>query len=248
MTLKRITSERGVLLAARRVARLNDEILAAGRFDGTLPGYLAQESRLADLTAERDALLASVREYDDAHNADRRGEWFMSASGRRFWPLDPRPADVHPGDIAHGLSMLCRFCGHVRSFYSVAQHSVLVSRVVHPRAALAGLLHDASEAYLGDLIRPIKRHLPGYAAFEDAVMAAVCVRFGLDPGDEDLWREVKRGDNVLLSTEFRDVARCGARLSPPEEPPAAFGIGRCWGVRRARREFAARFRELYAGD
>src|ERR1017187_10636100 len=72
-------------------------------------------------------------------------------SGIHFWPLLPNPADIRIEDIAHALSNQCRFAGHAREFYSVAEHSVRVSQLCPPEDALWGLLHDASEAYLTDV-------------------------------------------------------------------------------------------------
>jgi len=95
--------------------------------------------------------------------------WFLTASGKRFWPLDPRPEDICIEDIAHALSHICRFGGHVREPYSVAQHSVIVSMIVKPENALYGLLHDAAEAYAGDMVRPLKRGMPAYRSIESAV-------------------------------------------------------------------------------
>lgn len=89
----------------------------------------------------------------------RRGDWMMTYSGRAFWPLDPRADEIDPLDIAHALSMLCRYGGHVRRFYSVAEHCVLMSHAVAPEHALWALLHDATEAYMVDLPRPINRIL-----------------------------------------------------------------------------------------
>lgn len=77
-------------------------------------------------------------------------------SGRKFWPLDPRSEEVHPGDIAHALGHLCRFNGHVEPFYSVAEHSLIACELL-PNYAKEALLHDAAEAYIGDIIRPLKR-------------------------------------------------------------------------------------------
>src|ERR1700683_336889 len=96
-----------------------------------------------------------------------RGAWIVTFSGRRFYVLDPRPSDVRIEDIAHSLSLQCRFNGHVKNFYSVAQHSVLVSERCDPADALYGLLHDASEAYIGDMSAPLK-HTDEMTAFRDA--------------------------------------------------------------------------------
>lgn len=106
--------------------------------------------------------------------------WMGTYTGGKFWPLAPRPQDVNIEDIAHALSMICRYGGHCVRFYSVAEHSVLVSEAVERLAreahyserdvahtALCALIHDAPEAYLGDMIRPLK-HQPEMSAFRDA--------------------------------------------------------------------------------
>jgi hypothetical protein len=116
--------------------------------------------------------------------------------------MDPRPEDVSIEDIAHHLSLLCRFGGACRRFYCVAQHSVLVSRACDPADALWGLLHDASEAYLVDVPRPIKIHLALYRDIEALVQRVICERFGL-PIEEP--QSVTLADNVLLATEARDL-------------------------------------------
>lgn len=108
-----------------------------------------------------------------------RGDWMQTFTGRRFYPLDPRAGDVDPSDIAHALGMICRFGGHLSRFYSVAEHSVLVSRAVDRRYALRGLLHDAGEAYVGDMVRPLKRSMSAYCTAEERVMAAICEKFGI---------------------------------------------------------------------
>ena len=89
--------------------------------------------------------------------SERVGDWIQTMSGVIFYPLDPRPEEIRIEDIAHALSHQCRFAGHCREFYSVAEHSVRVSRELPQEFMLWGLLHDASEAYLVDLPRPIKR-------------------------------------------------------------------------------------------
>jgi uncharacterized protein len=144
----------------------------------------------------------------------RRGDWIQTYSIGQFWPLDPRPEDVRIQDIGHALSMMCRFTGHVHEFYSVAEHSCRVSIEAERRALAAGLnaalharwglLHDASEAYLVDLARPVKR-TPEMAAYREAealIMRAVAERFGL-PGDEP--PVVKAADVALCYTEARDL-------------------------------------------
>jgi hypothetical protein len=134
----------------------------------------------------------------------RIGDWIQVASGGRFWPMDPRPSEVNIEDIAHTLSNQCRFSGHVSEFYSVAQHSVLVSLWCDPADALWGLLHDASEAYLIDVPRPIKRlpEMQAYRAAEDAVMECVRERFGLG---QYMPASVHAADEKALATEARDL-------------------------------------------
>lgn len=133
------------------------------------------------------------------------GGWIMLASGKRFYPLRAQPEELEITDIAAGLSNMCRFAGHCRQFYSVAQHSVWVSRLCGPpELALWGLLHDASEAFIADIARPIK-HLPeleGYRNFEKKLMEVVCLRFGL-PFEQPA--VVKTADNILAATEARDL-------------------------------------------
>ena len=136
---------------------------------------------------------------------ERSGDWMQTYSGFQFWPLDPRPEEIHVIDIAHSLANQCRYAGHCKSFYSVAQHSVMVSRIVPPEHALWGLLHDAAEAYLVDLPRPVKRYsLIGdqYRIVESALMRQVALRFKLSESEPDC---VRHADDVALMTEKRDL-------------------------------------------
>lgn len=143
-----------------------------------------------------------------ATDAPRRGDWIRTAGGGRFWPLDPRPEEVDIREVAHALANLCRFTGHTRDFYSVGQHSVLVAMLCPPEARPWGLLHDASEAYIADVSRPVK-HAPEmapYRAIEADLTAAIFRRFGLDPA---MPASVKRADDVLCVAEARQLVRGG---------------------------------------
>jgi len=114
---------------------------------------------------------------------DRHGDWIQIYSGKPYWPLDPRPEDVDIIDIAAALSKLCRFTGHTTRFYSVAEHSVLVSKSVPEEFAKWGLLHDAAEAYLCDLPAPIKSQpeFSDYRIAEKKNMVCIATHFGLCP-------------------------------------------------------------------
>lgn len=122
------------------------------------------------------------------------------SSGAIFDISDPDPELVSMKDIAHHLSMICRFTGGTSRFYSVAQHSVLVSKLVPPRFALWGLLHDAAEAYIGDNCTPKKNRIPAIKAVERPIMVAICRKFGLSV---DQPRCVHVADSTLLAVEAR---------------------------------------------
>lgn len=106
--------------------------------------------------------------------------FIVTYTGRRFPLATPLPGDVNRYDLAHALANLCRFGGHCR-FFSVAQHCVQVAELVEPEQRLAALLHDAHEAYLGDVVRPLKKMLgPEYADLASGCDAAICDHFRLD--------------------------------------------------------------------
>jgi uncharacterized protein len=174
---------------------------------------------------------------------ERVGDWMQTYTGRAFWPLDPRPEEIDPLDIAHALGMLCRYGGHVRRFYSVAEHCVLMSRAVAPEFALWALLHDATEAYLVDVPRPIKHYLPDYVAIEHRLMAVICERFGLDATEPP---EVKDADNRILLDERAKLLKTPPRPWAPEieglQPLGVRVTG--WGPRLAQRIYLDRLNEL----
>lgn len=139
-----------------------------------------------------------LRPSEDVPPGRTRGDWMLTHSGRQFWPTAPAIDDLDIEDIAHSLGMLCRYNGHTRRFYSVAEHSVLISQAVPPSAALWGLLHDAAEAYVGDMVRPLKRQLPQFSAIEDQILLLLAVKHDLPWPMPEV---VHEADNRILLTE-----------------------------------------------
>jgi len=167
----------------------------------------------------------------------------LTFSGICFRPLEPRPEDVRIQDIAHALAHQCRFGGHTRTFYSIAQHSVLVSQLSHPEDALWGLLHDVSEAYLLDLARPLKALFNAYLAAERQLQRCIVERFGLAPEQP---ANVTAADDWMLAIEYRDLmtpARDQYVATPPEH--AKISAQETWSPEMAEREFLAQFELLF---
>lgn len=171
-----------------------------------------------------------------------RGAWLQTYTGKQFFVSDPHPDDVNIEDIAHALAYSSRFNGHTKEFYSIAQHCYLVSKVCPKEEALWGLLHDAGEAYLGDVIQPVKRYLKAFVELEWEVERAIAAKFGLEM---PIPRGVKRADLELLATEARDLM-----LYPH---PANWDLGVApladiyitpWAPQVAERMYLERFREL----
>lgn len=173
----------------------------------------------------------------------------MLASGRKFWPLDPRPEDVHLDDIVSTLAQMCRWGGSTSRFYSVAQHSTWVARRVvrtHPHLALQALLHDAAEAYVGDQRRPFKAMLRlrvanGFESFEmleRRVHAVILRALGVRPSSSSEWQVIAAADEEALATEARDLLGgqvIGTAAPVPGRLPS-------WTPHRARAEFLSVYR------
>jgi uncharacterized protein len=163
--------------------------------------------------------------------------WIQTYTGRAFDLLDPKPEQIDPLDIAHALSNLCRFTGHAREFYSVAQHSCLVAEITRdlwdgPQpcpavVCLAALLHDAAEAYIGDVSTPLKRALrladggaeycaSPYDSVEAVIERAVLDRFGATDAQGKAHTLIKRADLIALATEHAQL------FTGP--PPRSWGL------------------------
>jgi len=130
--------------------------------------------------------------------------WIQTYTGKRFDLLDIDIEQIDIFDIAHALANTCRFAGHCRTFYSVAQHSIHVSYLVPHEHARVALMHDAAEAYLTDIPAPFKQLMPDYQVIEQHVWSAIARRFDLP---SELPAEVKRADLVALATERRDLLK-----------------------------------------
>jgi hypothetical protein len=172
-----------------------------------------------------------------------RGDWFQTYTGKQFYPMDPRPEDINIVDIAHALSLTCRFSGHCAEFYSVAQHSVLVASLCSKENALYGLLHDASEAYLTDMPRPMKHGTDFGKLYKEAearAMRAICDKFGL-PHEEPA--EIKQHDQTLLFTEQRDLMSRAPKAWKDQVPPLERTL-KPWSPQTAEQHFLAMYSSL----
>lgn len=170
--------------------------------------------------------------------------WIITHTAQRFELLQPTAAMIHPADIAHSLAHLCRFNGHTHEHYSVAQHCYIASTLVPKEDALAALLHDAPEAYIGDMTRPLKQVMPAFKALEASIWAAICARFDLAT---ELPTSVQHIDMVMLGIERRDLMP-----AHPDEWECLGGIElpaahiRPWSAIEARTHYFNRLMELMA--
>lgn len=170
----------------------------------------------------------------------REGPTILLRSGSYFDLLNPEGSSFTIEDIAHSLAHLCRFTGHTKRFYSVAEHSWWCSLIVPRQDALAALLHDAAEAFVGDVSRPLKMLLPEYRRIEDRILRAVLERFLLSPV---LPASVKAADRRMLRSEQVD-----AMDSTEDWPGLESQVSRVrlcfFSPEQARLKFLGRFHEL----
>jgi hypothetical protein len=130
--------------------------------------------------------------------------WIQTYTGRKVDLIWPTPDMIAIEDIAHALSLICRYTGHTRFHYSVAQHSALCAKVVPQEFAFEALMHDAAEAYVNDLASPLKWLVPAYSLVEDRFRQVIVGVFGLADEIPDV---VKAADLAVLMAEKRDLFR-----------------------------------------
>ena len=130
-------------------------------------------------------------------------------SGHRIDPLHIKEDDIHLEDIAHALSLICRGNGHIKYFYSVAQHSLNCAKEAQSRGysqhvVLSCLFHDASEAYMSDLITPIKKQMKEYQTIEDHLLETIFHAFHIQLNDDEksIWKDM---DHLLLEAELKKM-------------------------------------------
>lgn len=154
---------------------------------------------------------------------------------------NPDPDTIHIEDIAHALALTCRYNGHTPYPYSVAQHCVLASRMAPPGLELEALMHDAQEAYVGDMPSPLKKMLPGYQVVEDMVEYVIRKKYGLSSGG--MSRAVKEIDTRMLATEAAAFKfKLWVSIKNVEPYPALPIVQ--WDWTFAKRKFLERFEEL----
>lgn len=169
--------------------------------------------------------------------------WIETYTGKKFHFLKPTNEEIDIQDIAHALGNTCRFTGHCSEFYSVAEHSVYVSKMVPSKYALAGLLHDASEAYITDISSPVKPFLTNYKYIEGVVQSAILKRYGLDIV---LPKEVKEADGNQLLTEAKYLIFSKGKDWISSDKNHDLGmVPVCLPPTLAKKVFLNRFMELY---
>lgn len=178
----------------------------------------------------------------------KTNDFIQTYSGGKFYPFDVNQKDIKLDDIAHSLSLLCRFIGHCETFYSVGQHSVLVSKYCKDEYKLQGLLHDAAESYISDIAHPIKANdlYTNIRKIEDDILNEIYSKFGVNVTEEST-EHIKYIDKCMLYTEKRDLLKpgitweieCNHLYKPfPEKIES-------WTSEKSELEFYKTFSELY---
>lgn len=180
----------------------------------------------------------------DAKGRERRGDWMQTYSGKQFFALDPLPEDIEIIDIASGLSKATRYGGQCLRFYSVAEHCCHICDAAPEAKKLEALMHDASEAYLADIPRPIKGSLSNYAEIEHGLMTVIAEKYGF------AWpvsKAVKSLDNGILLDEFaQNMAPAPVPWSQWTDPALNCRL-QFWNPYQAMIEFVTRFFRYWKG-
>jgi len=147
---------------------------------------------------------------------ERNGNWIETFTGVQFYPFDPREDEINITDIAHALSLQCRFNGHCKIFYSVGEHCIRVSKIVPAEYKLGALLHDAGEAYLSDIPRPIKKFFSEWEKIEAKIMHVLFKKYGIQYDYHH--KIIGNADNIIGMTEVRDIMPHKVRYEYDEKP------------------------------
>lgn len=169
------------------------------------------------------------------------GPTILLNSGSYFDFMAPQQSAFTIGDIAHALSMICRFAGHCQRFYSVAQHSVHCCDLAPPEHAYAALMHDAPEAFVGDVAKPLKVMLAEYKTIEDRVEEAVFERFVVPSPLPPCIKEI---DVVMLATEQVQLMANRDDWNYTRGRKPANLVIPSWSHNQAKDEFLSRFERL----
>ncbi|AFQ44056.1 phosphohydrolase [Desulfosporosinus meridiei] len=175
-------------------------------------------------------------------------DYILTYSKIKFFPLEPIMEDIKIEDIAHSLSLMTRVNGHCSHFYSVGQHSILCyreakSRGYSERVQLGCLIHDASESYISDLTRPVKKNLPEYFAIEEKLQSVIYDRFGLGDLSDEERKQIENVDDTLLHYEFETLMEFPIFDVPPKK-----GMEHEFSLRdfaSVENEFISVFKNLY---
>ncbi len=226
--------------------------------DDDLGALLLQASWLSEAgsrgtAADIESIVAELRERRaaDVLTEGDLAAFCWSLTGEHVSLFAPKPEQFHIVDIARGLATHFRYNGHTRQPYSVAEHSVIVSLYVPPEYARQALLHDAAEAYIGDMSRPMKHRpsLRGFREIEARIEAAIYIRFGVEITNASN-TAVKRIDDRILVDEIGQLISTGPgeleRVRKKLGPALGATIG-CLHWAHAEYVFLDRFLELFPG-
>lgn len=171
-------------------------------------------------------------------NSDGATNWIETNSGKYFRYQENNPENIMIEDVAHSLSQLCRFSGQCNQFYSVAQHSCIVHDYAPSHLKIEGLLHDASEAFISDIPRPVKTIIPEIKELEQIIQMQVAQRFKFS------WpftSQIEILDSQLMLAEAKQLFTQEVAWTVEGLDPLNVKINHCWNSKVAKAEFLNRF-------